>query len=299
MNKIYVTILFVLLVFFLSCTSSSHYKKKKIVASLANGNEISIEQVDSCIRYQLYQKLYEIYTLRQTALNDLINSSIVELEANEKHLSLSQYLSGYVKGDSVNDLSFLIDSLRKKYEVNISLTAPTPPKICLTDLRSYFRGNINSSFTIWEISDLSCDMCKEMRREYEALYNQYKDKVRFGYIFFSGDVSWEMKVLEISNQYGKFNEVFSFLTRSSLIPDSIQVLNFIKELGIDKNKFVVQVNDKKTYNILMYNLEQVYKKGFYSTPNILVNEQIVQNPLSIEFIKQEIESNMQRLGDKD
>lgn len=166
--------LLILINFLLSCTSSSNNKKNKIVASLASRYQISIEQVDSCISYQLYQKLYEIYTLRQTALNDLINSSIVELEANEKHLSLSQYLSGYVKGDSVNDLSFLIDSLRKKYEVNISLTAPTPPKICLTDLRSYFRGNINSSFTIWEISDLSCDMCKEMRKGYEALYNQYK-----------------------------------------------------------------------------------------------------------------------------
>lgn len=286
MNKTYLTILFVLL---LSCTSSSNYKKKKIVASLADGNEISIEQVDSCIRYQLYQKLYEIYMLRHTALDELINGHIVESEANKQHLTISQYLSRFVKGDSVNDLSLLIDSLRKKYEVNRRLAAPTPPKIVLTDLHSYFRGNSDSPFTIWEISDLNCEMCKEMRKEYEALYNQYKDKVRFGYIFFSGDVSWEMKVLEVSNQYGKFNEVFSFLTKSTATLDSLQVLDFIVGLGIDKDKFVLQVNNKDTYNTLMYNLEKVYRKGFYSTPNIIVNEQIVQNPSSIKQIQKEIE----------
>lgn len=185
----------------------------------------------------------------------------------------------------------LTDSLMTVYKIDIKLKPPQSPLIDMSGVKSYFRGKQDSKITFWEVSDLECNVCKEISPKYFKLYQKYKDKVRFAYVPYSSDVNTGLILSEYANKNNSFWSFHDSVFNSNYslrLKDYKRILN---NIGIyyDDLTFEKSLNDSLLINEFKNNINLLNEKGFFGTPTILINGKLV-DPFDIEEIEKEIQS---------
>lgn len=186
----------------------------------------------------------------------------------------------------------LVDSLKKVYAVNISLSPPKPPLIHIdtTKLLVHYRGNLSSKVTFWEISDLECPSCHDGSRIYQEIYEKYKDRLRFAFVHFSGSITTAALASEAAAKQGRFWEmhdaIFKYPPTTS--PGFYHYLS--DSLKLDKSQFAADLRDSTVVQQIRSNIRYLQGKNFYTTPALLINSTLVLDPFSGQQIEETIKT---------
>ncbi len=310
-------------------------KEKRVVARI-NENDIYISEIDARLEKRLYDILFEIYLTRQAKIEEVINEKIIKNEAEKHNLEIKEFMDSCVyegllndnivefakqKGYNINGLDgvnintpkgkqvlkktykeyalrLFLDSIKKKYNISTFLQPPAPPKVDMTGIGAISRGNLNSKVVFWELSDFECGVCQKAKPIYNKIYEKYKDKVKFSFTYYSGEITTSSVALECSRRQGKVWEMYNCLNSLSFNPDKEQIYSMAQTIDLDMEKFKLDFQDSTIYEYLMDKFEQINKKGIYGTPTILINNRKIFDAFSENEIENAIKRELSQVDKK-
>ncbi|NOQ26681.1 MAG: thioredoxin domain-containing protein [Bacteroidales bacterium] len=264
--------------------------RSKVVELAATESMISIEKyLEENIDVFLTKKNLEKFIIDRrlmTGVPSIKNNTLTSEQYNEKgenpRFKQIYYDSLYEK---------LTDSLKNIYKIEVNLKPPIHPYTDMSDVKAYFRGNLNSNVTFWEVSDLECSVCRKTTPIYLELYEKYKDKIRFAYVPYSSGVNTSMLLGEYANENNLFWEFHDAIVSSN---DNIYQDDYFNELlalGLNLNSYEEIVIDSNSINIMNENIELLNSKRFYGTPSVLINGRLI-DPFDIEQIEKRINDEL-------
>lgn len=196
------------------------------VLASVNGVAITQKQVDESIALRLHPLQQQLYALRKTALENLIVSRLLEIEARDQSVSVAELRRQLTQGEIgvtrtqveeayAQNASFFasmspdearerlrldlenqarmkyyragIEALRKKWTVTVNLAAPA---FVLDDGLSPARGAVKPAVTIVEFSDFECRYCRDAQPVLKQILESYGNEVRhvFKYLPLEGQL---------------------------------------------------------------------------------------------------------------
>jgi protein-disulfide isomerase len=90
----------IVIISFLITVSSCVFHKKNIISNgiaSIDGQKISVEEIDQNLRQEIYEKLYQIYIIRKTKLQEAINEKLIRLESNKYDISDDSIINLYFR----------------------------------------------------------------------------------------------------------------------------------------------------------------------------------------------------------
>ena len=171
----------------------------------------------------------------------------------------------------------LLDSLKQNKRIVQYIYPPKSPSIDLSNLHTYYRGNLQSKVSIIIISDFDCESCINAHNLYETIYQKYKEKVKFGYIHYSATPTFAQIASEAANRQNKFWEFHDSLYTHKGYIDSITVYNIAHSTSMDINKFKKDIEDDAGKKLIEKSINQLVLLGVYATPTIIVNGRLIVN----------------------
>lgn len=179
----------------------------------------------------------------------------------------------------------LIDSLKEKYNIKYSLAPPASPMIDTTGLDIHYRGNLDSKVVFIEISDFECESCIKNSKIFQALYERYKDKVKFGFCNYSNYPTISAIASECAANQDRFWEFHDKLFSLKSYADTSNLFDIASNLGLDRSKFIEDFNNKDISESIQKNILKISRYGIFGTPTILINNQLVFNSSSVREIE--------------
>jgi protein-disulfide isomerase len=186
-----------------------------VVASV-NGVPITQKQVDDSIATRIYPLQQQLYAIRKAALENLIVSRLLEVEAKARDVSVDELRRRLTEGEInvtraqveeafAQNASFFasmsadearerlrldlenqarmkhyragLERLRTKWAITMNLAAPAFAAR-LDDGTSPFLGAAKPVVTIVEFSDFECRFCREVQPELKQVLERYGKEVR-------------------------------------------------------------------------------------------------------------------------
>ena len=187
----------------------------------------------------------------------------------------------HLKGAFVNEL---LDSLKRNKKILQYLYPPKSPSIDLNSLHTYYRGNLQSKVSMIIISDFDCDACINAHSLYDSIHQEYKDKVKFGYIHYSTMPTFAQIASDAANKQNKFWEFHDSLYTHKGYIDSIAAFNIAQNMSMDINKFQNDITNNEGKKSIEKTINQLVLLGIYATPTIIINGRLIVNSNSKEEI---------------
>lgn len=169
------------------------------------------------------------------SLDDLVKRKLIEYEASKQNLSVDDFLNIYVcraMQDSamagVADMPAkklrgrliqrLVDSLFYEAQITRYIYPPKMPSCVITDLNIRYRGNLDAKTYLIVASDFDCQRCGEFEKTLKRIYNEYKSKVKLGFVNFADEPTFASLACEAAinmENFGSFTmRCFHMLLRS-------------------------------------------------------------------------------------
>ncbi len=186
----------------------------------------------------------------------------------------------------------LMDSLMKKHSIEILLQPPSPPPVNLDKLPiAHFRGNLNSSVSVLEISDFECPNCRSAYGAFKKIYEKYETRVRFGFTPFSSQLTLPAIVAEVATEQNKFWEMHDAIFQNAIISgaDTSGYIKLASSLRLDTLKLRKQLGNSNFREAIQHNISYLQEKRIYATPTVVVNGKIVLDSFKPDQIEKAIE----------
>jgi protein-disulfide isomerase len=284
-------------IYFLRKTAAEELVHEQLLELEARERKITKEQlVTQEIESKITPENIEVY-IKELALEERgipnINNGyrLVNVRSEEGRQLVKEDFRRYLKNN-------LLTSLKNKYPVEINLQPPTPPAISTAGIPvMHYRGHTQSAITFLEISDFECDNCRKNASLYKAIFEKYKDKVRFAFTHFSGGVTLSATIAEAAGKQGKFWEAHDALfAHPGLHPtDTAAYLQLMQQAGIDTGQLKKAIKDTSTYQSIKNNINAVKAAKIYATPTLLINGRMVMEPFNKDAIVKELEYRISKL----
>jgi predicted DsbA family dithiol-disulfide isomerase len=205
----------VFLLFFAVVAVARGQTPETVVASV-NGVAITQKQVDESIAARIYPLQQQLYAIRRAALENLIVSRLLEVEAKARGVSVDELRRQLTQGETnvtraqveeayVQNASFFasmssdearerlrldlenqarmkhyragLERLKQKWNIVTSLTEPVFA-LSLDDGASPVRGAVKPTVTIVEFSDFECRFCRDVQATLKQVLENYGKDVR-------------------------------------------------------------------------------------------------------------------------
>jgi protein-disulfide isomerase len=186
-----------------------------VVASV-NGVPITQKQVDESIAARIYPLQQQLYAIRKAALDNLIVTRLLEVEAAARGVSVDELRRQLTQGEIsvtraqveeafAQNASFFasmspdearerlrldlenqarmkhyragLERLRNKWTIKVNLTEPMPA-LAFDDGGSPARGAMKPAVTIVEFSDFECRFCRDVQSTLKQILERYGNNVR-------------------------------------------------------------------------------------------------------------------------
>jgi 2-hydroxychromene-2-carboxylate isomerase len=316
--------LFVLLVLFNSCKIASDHPTQPVAAYIDN-SPIYENEVDSLAS----QKLYE---LKREALHFILDKKLMEEEARHLNISFdslvkkeiankvlpndttgySYYASKYhvdvTTAEGKNQLLQLkkqerravyIQELKKKHNVSVRLHPLFFKHWALDSTIISFPLNNQKSgkVTVYIISDYECSTCQQTEPILQQLIDKYTTQINFKYVYLSSYVGLPILASCAAHKQNRFLPMHHLLFKnSSLLNDKKNYKTFAQELKLDATAFMQAMEDKTVLKQQLQSTQQLMNAGIYSTPAFVVNNKLITENNSIEFLETVIEKEIKKLA---
>lgn len=275
--------------------------KKKALEQLINIKLLQKEANKQGLSYQEYTKNYTDSLIKRYGLDSLcirynIQSTIEFRDIDMYNISVKSNSGKYSRIHQLKGVIIdkLLDSLKQNKRIVQYLYPPKSPFIDLTNLHTYYRGNLQSKVSVIIISDFDCGTCINSHGIYESLYQKYKEKVKFGYIHYSAAPTLAQIASEAANSQNKFWEFHDSLYSHKGYIDSTTVYNIAQSLSMDINQFKKDIESENGHQLIEKTINQLVLIGVYATPTIIVNGRLIINSDSTDEIKHLIDLELSK-----
>jgi protein-disulfide isomerase len=313
----------------MACLHRNEKISTDIVATIQEEKILS-QDIDLAVKQELYNKLYQIFIIRNTQLQRTINLKIILLESEKYHVSPDSLLNYFVysrietqkllnfpkvsynefnntqiqSNHQVNyktsrsnrqeilfenlwndKLKKYLDSLQVLYKVSVYLQPPQLPMDIVDKISKNYKGNLNSNVTVWLISDLDCNTCREAKPTYDSLFTKYKNKIKYAFSDYSTEVKISSLALECSSNQNKFWDMYNSLSNSTINISFDRAIQLAYDIGLNVKKFISEMQDSLTYHKIYANFKRINDAGIVGTPSIIVNNKVINNPTSMKEIE--------------
>ena len=160
-------------------------------------------------------------------------------------------------------------------------------------------GNADAKVTLVEYLDPECESCAAFYPTVKGLVNEYKDQVRFvvRYMLFHENSKLAAQATEAAGKQGKYFEMQGQLFYKKdwthqKTPQTEKFEQIAKELGLDLEKFRIDMKDPQTLANIEMDFSEGPSFGVQGTPTIFVNGRIL-GELSYKALKALIEEELQ------
>lgn len=158
-------------------------------------------------------------------------------------------------------------------------------------------GSDDSKVTIIEASDVECPACRSIHPEFKKVVEEYKDKVRFGYVpyplSYHEDAMPGALAIEAANLQGKGWEMHEALFDADSYDASI-IEEKAKEIGLDMDKFNSDKDSQELKDKIDEAMQFLNDLELQGTPTFYINGVEYQGTPYYANLSAEIE---ERLGE--
>lgn len=276
--------------------------------------EIKLNALDDLIKHKLIE---QEATMRGKAIDvflddyvqafaDIKRDSLLAIygAVNEQVLYARERLSK-VSSESIegvislkNDIraaliQHLADSLYNKAEVKRYLYPPKQPKCIVSDLNVRYRGNLNAATTFIVASDFDCKRCVDFEKTLRRIYDEYKDRVKFGFINFADEPTLASLSCEAAAKYGKFWEFHDAIFEHEALVDSSFIFNIATNSGLDLKAYKKELLSAPNYDKVNHAINKLMERGLFATPTIIINDRLVYITNSYEELTKLLNQELQ------
>lgn len=290
-------------------------KQDKEVVAEVNGMNIFQDELSQKTKQELFDLLNLAYEIKIYALDDLIKQKLLTFEANKQKMTLEQYLNWYAASKSVavtdcllgdfrsvftkdqvrnRVIQQLADSLYRKAQIKKYVYPPKQPECVIQDLCVHYHGNLKSPVTFIVASDFTCERCVEFEKTMQLIFNKYHQKVKFGFINFSGSPNPASLACEAAAKQHKFWEFHDAVFRHEGLVDSTFIFNLAATEGLNISRFKSDLVSKEMYDMQIRTLDELAKRGLFATPTIIINNRLVYMTNSYEELTKLLDYELQR-----
>ena len=259
-----------------------HEIKKKALEQLINVKLLQKEANKKQMTYQEYIDDYVNAQIEQCGIDSLLKryrlESITEFRGKSIYSVAIDSPTGkatrsfHLKGAIVNDL---LDSLKRNKKITKYLYPPKSPRVDLDNLQTYYRGNLKSEVSVIIISDFDCESCINAHSLHNSIYEEYKDKVKFGYIHYSTIPTFAEIASDAANKQNKFWEFQDSLYAYRGYIDSTTVFKIAHNMSMDINKLQKDIASNAGKKAIEYTINQLVLLGVYATPTLIINGRLI------------------------
>ncbi|WP_296123182.1 thioredoxin domain-containing protein [uncultured Bacteroides sp.] len=297
--------LLILLILLSACSC----RNDEVIAEV-NGRKIYNSELSQVTKQEIFDFLNRTYEIKMRSLDDLVKRKLIEYEASKQNLSVDDFLNIYVcraMQDSamagVADMPAkklrgrliqrLVDSLFYEAQITRYIYPPKMPSCVITDLNIRYRGNLDAKTYLIVASDFDCQRCGEFEKTLKRIYNEYKSKVKFGFVNFADEPTFASLACEAADKYGKFWEFHDALFSYAAPLDSVYVYGLAKNMGMDVAAYKQDILSAETYNSVNRTINKLMERGLFATPTIIINNRLVYITNSYEELTRLLNQELQ------
>ncbi|MEX1190754.1 MAG: thioredoxin domain-containing protein [Brumimicrobium sp.] len=310
------TILFCLIGFSCKSDLKSEQDKIEVIASF-DGKNYSKKYFDSITASQVYE--LKINTIKEEIINFLIKE-----EAKKNSMSSYDLIKEF--SSSKADSLIQIELKRNNYDQIVNIDSSQARGIYKTaeyqvkktmlgknlikkknievflekEFHKSFLGELSSSYLLSPsndedkevviISNYECPHCYSFHKKLMRLIRKSNFDLNFKFVYFSDRILKFANAPIAAGVQNKFNEMNDFvfeMVQDGTISDSI-IFEFASELNLDIEKFKRDYFSADTYNVLDGNRKIIMSNNIYSTPTLIINNKIYDEPNILDILKRKI-----------
>lgn len=303
-----------------------------VVASV-NGVSITQKQVDDSIGVRVYPLQQQLYAIRKAALENLIVSRLLEVEASARGVSVEDVRRQLTQGEIgvtrvqveeayAQNASFFasmspdearerlrldlenqarmkyyragIDALRKKWTVTVNLAAPV---FAIDDGSSPARGSTKPLVTIVEFSDFECRFCRDVQPVLKQIVESYGNEVRL--VFKHLPIEGHRHALPAARAAYCAGEQDRFWPFHDALfaagsPSSALLDQIAAELGLGMARFRACVGSEQSRAAIVRDMEAARSLRIDSTPSFVVNGKVIKGALEFADFQKLVEHELKQ-----
>lgn len=247
----------------------------KVLAIEARSRNISI---DSLVLLET-TRIGKVETKAKYVLDNALQTGVVDEKRPFELLKLNSNEGKRILEDSYQKFLKLrlVEELRAKHQIELSLERPKPPKIKTDGALTHVRGKINSAISITLISDFDCLACRRAYAQLDKLYEKYKDRVRFEAINLSPGVTTAILFSECAGRQGRFWDAYEALFAGDIYPTNVGTL--INRLALENTECLKCLKSERLNSEIVSSMRHLRSLGIEMTPTILIDHRIYYSPI--------------------
>ena len=238
------------------------------------------------------QKTSALKMLREMGCTCGCDMKVAQCRVEDPACSYSKTLSGIVvkgfkEGKSAADVSKLVAASPVGKPRPVQKLLEDPIEIPVAGAPS--TGPANAPILLVEFSDFECPFCSSAAHEIRTILAAYPKDVRLVYKQFPLSMHPHAELAATASvaaqEQGKFWELHDKMFANFRQLSQENILLWVKELGLDMDKFKAAFDSPKNKAIVKKDLQDGETAGVNGTPAVFVNGKHFNGPITLEALK--------------
>ncbi len=308
------------------------------VLATVNGVSITQKQVDESIGARIFPLQQQLYAIRKAALENLIVSRLLEVEAGARGVPVEvlrrqlmqgeiAVTRGQVEEAYAQNASFFasmspdearerlrldlesqarmkhyragIESLRNKWPVTVNLAEPGR---LFDDGGSPARGAEKAAVTIVEFSDFECRFCREVQPVLQQILESYGSDVRliFKHLPLEGHRNSlpAARAAYCAGEQDRFWEFHDALFAAGDLSPPGLLEDIAAGLGLGMAKFQTCLSSEQSRTAIVKDMEIARSLRIDSTPSFVVNGKVFKGALGFADFRKIVERELNQTSSR-
>ena len=300
------------------------------VLASVNGIAITQKQVDESLAARILPLQQQLYAIRKAALENLIVSRLLEVEAAARGVPVEVLRRQLMQGEIevtrkqveeayTQNASFFasmspdearerlrldlenqarmryyragVESLRAKWKVTVNFTEPA----LFLDGGAPARGAAKAAVTIVEFSDFECRFCREVQPVLKEILEHYEVRLIFKHLPLEGHRN-SLPAARAAYCAGEQDRFWQFhdalFAAGDLSPPGL-LDQIAAEHGLSLEGFRACVSSEQSRAAIVKDMETARSLRIDSTPSFVINGKLVKGALSYADFKKIVERELQ------
>lgn len=138
-------------------------------------------------------------------------------------------------------------------------------------------------------SDYNCERCVQFEKTLSKLYDNYKERVKFGFVHFADAPSLAALACEAAGEQKQFWTFHDTIFNYSGVADSAFIYNLAKSKRLNMTEFDAYLHSSDKYKEMDKVINQLVERGLMATPTIIINDRLVYVTNSYEELSRLLE----------
>lgn len=161
--------------------------------------------------------------------------------------------------------------------------------MCCEGFVCIYRGNLDSPVSFIVASDYNCERCVQFEKTLSKLYDNYKERVKFGFVHFADAPSLAALACEAAGEQKQFWTFHDTIFNYSGVADSAFIYNLAKSKRLNMTEFDAYLHSSDKYKEMDKVINQLVERGLMATPTIIINDRLVYVTNSYEELSRLLE----------